>query len=171
VEEALLLGEPEVISYGDLQAEIGRLLDGETWKTREIPKTLAKAGAWVQQDLLGEDSFIRPWMIDITDDHYAIDISRAGRLLGRKPEHSLRETLPRMIAALKADPVAGIERTNSTQPRRQSRGQRHGRNGAPLASASGFCSRPSSFGRRAQPPPQTTRSSVRWHSPSRSSFQ
>src|SRR5262249_37373277 len=28
-----------------------------------------------------------------------------GRLLGWKPEHSLRETLPRMIAALKADPV------------------------------------------------------------------
>ena len=105
VEETLLLGEPEVISYGDLQAEIGRLLHGETWKTREIPKTLAKAGTWVQQDLLGEDSFIRPWMIDIADDHYAIDITRAGRLLGWKPEHSLRETLPRMIAALKADPV------------------------------------------------------------------
>ena len=105
VEETLLLGEPEVISYGDLQAEIGRLLHGETWKTREIPKTLAKAGTWVQQDLLGEDSFIRPWMIDTADDHYAIDITRAGRLLGWKPEHSLRETLPRMIAALKADPV------------------------------------------------------------------
>ena len=105
VEETLLLGEPEVISYGDLQAEIGRLLHGETWKTREIPKTLAKAGTRVQQDLLGEDSFIRPWMIDIADDHYAIDITRARRLLGWKPEHSLRETLPRMIAALKADPV------------------------------------------------------------------
>jgi hypothetical protein len=105
VEETLLLGGPEVISYGDLQAEIGRLLHGETWKTREIPKTLAKAGTCVQQDLLGEDSFIRPWMIDIADDHYAIDITRAGGLLGWKPEHSLRETLPRMIAALKADPV------------------------------------------------------------------
>jgi nucleoside-diphosphate-sugar epimerase len=105
LEETLLLGESEVIGYGDLQAEIGRLLHGETWKTREIPKTLAKAGTWVQQDLLGEDSFIRPWMIDIADDHYAIDIARAGRLLGWKPEHSLRKTLPRMIAALKADPV------------------------------------------------------------------
>jgi nucleoside-diphosphate-sugar epimerase/uncharacterized membrane protein len=105
VEETLLLGEPEVIGYGDLQAEIGRLLHAETWKTREIPKILAKAGTWVQQDLLGEDSFIRPWMIDIADDHYAIDITRARRLLGWKPERSLRETLPRMIAALKADPV------------------------------------------------------------------
>ena len=45
-------------------------------------------------------------MVDIADDHYAIDISRARELLGWEPKHSLRETLPRMIAALKADPVA-----------------------------------------------------------------
>src|SRR6266511_6385343 len=63
-EVALLLGEPEAIGYGELQAEIGRLIRGESWETREIPKALAKAGAWVQQDVLGEDSFIRAWMVD-----------------------------------------------------------------------------------------------------------
>jgi nucleoside-diphosphate-sugar epimerase/uncharacterized membrane protein len=103
-EVALLLGETEAIGYGDMQAEIGRLIRGESWETREVPKALAKAGAWVQQDVLGEDSFIRPWMVDIADDHYAIDISRARKSLGWKPQHSLRETLPRMIDALKADP-------------------------------------------------------------------
>jgi hypothetical protein len=87
--------------------------------------TALPAGTWVQQDLLGEDSFIRSWMIDIADNHYAIDTTRAGRLLGWKPEHSLRETLPRMIAALKADPVRWYQTTNSTRPRRQARGQRH----------------------------------------------
>jgi nucleoside-diphosphate-sugar epimerase len=102
----LLLGEPEVMGYGELQTEIGRLINGERWQTWEIPKALAKAGAWVEEDLLGEDSFIRPWMVDIADDHYAIDISRARDLLGWEPKHSLRETLPRIIAALKADPVA-----------------------------------------------------------------
>lgn len=104
-EVALLLGEPDVVGYDDLQAAIGRLIRGESWETRKIPKALAKAGAWVQQDLLGEDSFIRAWMVDIADDHYAIDISRARHLLGWEPEHSLRETLPRMIEALKADPA------------------------------------------------------------------
>jgi nucleoside-diphosphate-sugar epimerase/uncharacterized membrane protein len=104
-ELALLLGEPEAIGYGGLQAEIGRLIRGGSWETRVVPKSLAKAGAWVQQDVLGEDSFIRSWMVDIADDHYAIDIGRARELLGWAPQHSLRETLPTMIDALKADPV------------------------------------------------------------------
>ncbi|MER9252210.1 NAD-dependent epimerase/dehydratase family protein [Mesorhizobium sp. M0598] len=110
-ELALLLGEPEVMGYGELQAEIGRLIRGENWETREVPKALAKAGAWVQQDVLGEESFVRPWMVDIADDHYAIDISRARNVLGWQPRHSLRETLPRIVDALKADP-AGWYRAN-----------------------------------------------------------
>lgn len=110
-ELALLLGEPEAIGYGELQAEIGRLIRGESWETREIPKALAKAGAWVQQDVLGEDSFIRSWMVDIASDHYAVDIARARKHLGWEPRHSLRKTLPQMIDALKADP-AGWYRAN-----------------------------------------------------------
>src|SRR5262249_41111239 len=104
-ELSLLLGEPEAIGYGELQAEIGRLIHGVSWETREVPKVLAKAGAWVQQDVLGEDSFIRPWMVDIADDHYAVDTTRARNLLGWESKHSLRGTLPRMIDALKTDPV------------------------------------------------------------------
>jgi nucleoside-diphosphate-sugar epimerase/uncharacterized membrane protein len=104
-ELALLLGEPEAIGYGGLQAEIGRLIHGKSWETREIPKALAKAGAWVQQDVLGEDSFIRSWMVDIASDHYAVDITRARKLLSWEPRHSLRKTLPRIIDALKADPA------------------------------------------------------------------
>ncbi|WP_119302006.1 NAD-dependent epimerase/dehydratase family protein [Dongia deserti] len=101
-ETAILLGEPEAIGYGELQREIGRLIRGEDWQTWEIPKPLAKAGAWVEEDVLGEDPFIRSWMVDIAEDHYEIDISRARRLLGWDPRHSLRTTLPRMITALKA---------------------------------------------------------------------
>jgi nucleoside-diphosphate-sugar epimerase len=111
-ELALLLGESDVTGYGELQAEIGRLVRGENWKTRNIPKALAKAGAWVQQDVLGEDSFIRPWMVDIADDHYAVDNTRARELLGWKPQHSLRETLPTMIDTLKADPVGWYQTNN-----------------------------------------------------------
>jgi nucleoside-diphosphate-sugar epimerase/uncharacterized membrane protein len=106
LEVPLLLGEPETIGYGQMQEKIGRLIRGESWGTREVPKALAKAGAWVQQDVLGEEPFVRPWMVDIADDHYAIDITRARKLLGWEPQHSLRKTLRQMIDALKADPAA-----------------------------------------------------------------
>ena len=105
-ELALLLGEPNVMGYGELQAEIGRLIRDKSWETLEVPKALAKAGTWVQQDVLGEGSFIRSWMVDIADDHYAIDITRARTLLDWEPKHSLRDTLPRMVNALKADPAS-----------------------------------------------------------------
>jgi len=101
----LLLGEPEAIGYGELQSEIGRLIHGETWQTWKVPKPLAKAGAWVQTDILDEDSFIRPWMVDIADDNYDLDITRAHTLIGWQPRHSLHETLPLIIKALKADPT------------------------------------------------------------------
>jgi nucleoside-diphosphate-sugar epimerase len=100
----LLLGEPEVLSFGDLQRMLGRLIHNEEWPTRQIPKIIAKTGAWLEDEVLEEDPFIRPWMVDMSDDHYELDISRARQFLGWEPKHSLRETLPTMIAALKTDP-------------------------------------------------------------------
>lgn len=107
----LLLGEPEVLGVGEMQRMMGRLLHGEDWETWQIPKSLARAGAWVEDRVIGEDQFIKPWMVDIADDHYAIDIGRARALLDWAPTHSLRTTLPRMVSALKADPV-GWYKTN-----------------------------------------------------------
>ena len=101
----LLLAESDALSVDDMQRTLGRLIHAETWETRQIPKSVAKAGAWVQNDVLGEETFIRPWMVDIADDYYEIDTSRAKKLLGWEPQHSLRETLPAMVAALKRDPV------------------------------------------------------------------
>jgi nucleoside-diphosphate-sugar epimerase len=105
-EVAILVGEPEAIGYGELQNEIARPLFGTDWPTWEIPKAVAKAGSYVEAEVLDEDPFIRPWMVDIADDHYAVDISRARRLLGWEPKHRLRDTLPKMIETLKRDPVA-----------------------------------------------------------------
>ena len=45
-------------------------------------------------------------MIDLADDHDALDISRARALLGWSPRRNLRETLPRMVTILKSDPDA-----------------------------------------------------------------
>lgn len=102
----LLLAEPEAVSVGELQRAIGRLVHDEEWETRQIPKAAAKAGAWVQNDLLDEELFIRAWMVDIAEDHYEVDISRARDLLDWKPKHALLDTLPKIVSGLKEDPVA-----------------------------------------------------------------
>ncbi len=101
----VLIGEPETRSYDELQRAISRQVHGKEWKTYEIPRTLAKLGAWLQNLVPGVDPFVKPWMIDLSDDHYAFEISRARTLLGWEPRHSLLETLPRIISELKMDPV------------------------------------------------------------------
>jgi nucleoside-diphosphate-sugar epimerase len=104
-EVTLLIGEPETLSYDELQRRIGLLIHGEEWQTRQIPKAVAKTGAWLQDNVpMVEEPFIKPWMIDLADDHFALDVSRAGGVLGWEPRRSLRETLPQMISALKEDP-------------------------------------------------------------------
>lgn len=101
----LLMGEPETMSYGEAQGMIGKLLHGEEWPTRQIPKLMAKAGAWVEDEVLDEDPFIKPWMVDFADDHYELDIGRARKLLDWEPKHSLRQELPTIVGNLKADPA------------------------------------------------------------------
>jgi nucleoside-diphosphate-sugar epimerase len=113
----LLLGEPEALSFDEIQRAAGKLIHNQEWETREIPKALARTGAWVEDEILDEDPFIRPWMVDSADDNYELDISRARNLLGWRPRHSLRETLPKMIDALKSDPP-GWYRTNKLNPAR-----------------------------------------------------
>jgi nucleoside-diphosphate-sugar epimerase len=114
-EIAILIGEPETLSYGELQQTIGRLIHGEEWKTQTLPAALAKAGAWLQEQIPGEDPFIKPWMVDRANDHYALNIERARKLLQWKPKRSLRETLPKMVKALVDDPEAWY-RENNLEP-------------------------------------------------------
>ena len=102
----LLLGEPRVLSYAEIQEHAGEVLHGQKWQTREIPKALAKTGAWVENEVLQEDAFIKPWMVDSANDYYALDTSRARELLGWEPKHFLGDSLAVMLSALKSDPVA-----------------------------------------------------------------
>lgn len=125
-ELTLLLGEPETLSYDELQRALGRLIHGEEWETRPIPKALAKAGAWFQDILPGEEPFIQPWMVDLADDHYALDITRARTALGWEPRRALRDTLPAMVAALLADPL-GWYRENKLEPPPEHAGMAGGR--------------------------------------------
>lgn len=114
--EMLLVAEDDLMSYGELQDRIGELLHGTTWTTVRIPKAVAKAGAWVKDTLTTEDEFIKPWMVDLSDDHYPVDVSRAKERLDWRPRRSLRETLPEMIDALTADPVGWYEGNKLGQP-------------------------------------------------------
>lgn len=104
-ELAVLIGEPETLSYEELQQRFGWLIHHEAWETKHISKSLAKTGAWLQDHIpFGEEPFIKPWMVDLADDHYALDISRAEGVLLWEPKHSLRDALPKMINALRRDP-------------------------------------------------------------------
>ena len=86
----LLIGEPETLSYDELQRAFAWLIHGEEWETHQIPKSIAKTGAWMLDNVpLVEEPFIKPWMVDLADDHYALDIGRARATLGWEPKHSL----------------------------------------------------------------------------------
>ena len=112
---AILVGEPGALSYQALQRRIGELIHGEEeWATIALPKPLAKVGAAVQHALepavpdsldQGEKPFIRPFMIDMAEDHYALDTSLAQAQLGWQPHHRIETVLEALVANLKADPI------------------------------------------------------------------
>ena len=128
-EVAILIGEPRTLSYDELQHTIARLLHGESFETLRVPKPLAKAGAWAQDLLPGQDPFIKPWMIDRASDHYELEITRAADLLGWSPRRSLRETLPKMIDALKADRAAWYRENKLDAPEEEARRSEHSAGG------------------------------------------
>jgi nucleoside-diphosphate-sugar epimerase len=103
-ETELLIGEPETLSYEELQQQMGELIHGREWPTIQVPAVAAKVGAWAQDVSPVSDPFIKPWMIDLADEHYDLDVSRARELLGWEPRHSLRDTLPEMVRSLLDDP-------------------------------------------------------------------
>lgn len=108
--EVFLIGEPDVVSYGELQDAIGEALHGKDWPTLRIPKAMAKAGAWTKQNVLGEEGFIKPWMVDLADAHYPVDITKAKHKLDWQPRHRLRETIGEMAQRMKRDPKAWLQR-------------------------------------------------------------
>ncbi|CAM4021963.1 NAD-dependent epimerase/dehydratase family protein [Gillisia hiemivivida] len=101
-EVVINIGDDETLSYKELQDIISTEIHDEKTPIIAIPKWFAKAGAFMQ-NLFGK-AFIKPWMIDLANDHFEMDSSKAKNLLGWKPKHGLRDTLPKMIDNLKANP-------------------------------------------------------------------
>ena len=116
-ETVFVVGEEETLSYDELQREISRLLDGSEFTTYRIPKSIAKVGAWLQNHLpFMKKTFIKPWMIDLADNNYTLDLSYIKKMLGWKPKRTLRNTLPVMIKSLKLDPVSWYKENNLEMP-------------------------------------------------------
>ena len=103
--EIFLIAEPDVMSYEELQDQLGQLIHGKEWTTIRIPKVIAKAGAWAQEKIAREkETFIKPWMVDLADAHYPVAIGHARERLGWNPTRRLRDTLPEIVGRLKQDP-------------------------------------------------------------------
>ena len=116
-ETVLLIGESRTLSYDELQRKISMILFHKEKKTYSLPKWLAKMGAWVQCKLpLREPPFIQPWMINLADDHYELNIGLAEKLLGWAPKKSLEKTLPVMIHDLKMDPATWYKKNGLSMP-------------------------------------------------------
>lgn len=106
----LLIGEGKTLSTDQLQRLISKCCHGKEMTTLRIPKIVAKIGAWLQWKLPGmPETFIRPWMIDIADNNWTLDISRAKKYLGWEPKHDVEKEIPKMIEDLKKDPLKWYE--------------------------------------------------------------
>ena len=125
-ETAILVGEADAIGYDALQDRLGTLMHGvNDWPTVQVPKPFAAAGLWVQARLeavipdaidKGEVPFVRPFMAEMADDHYALDTRRARELLGWEPHHSFKDELPGLVRLLKDDPPGWYRRNGVTPP-------------------------------------------------------
>lgn len=122
----ILVGEAEAASYQALQEKIAELIHGEDeWSTYKVPKPIAETGAWLEEKSepivpddfdQGEKPFIRPFMVEMADDHYELDITWARELLEWEPKHFILDTLPRMIENLKTDPPGWYKANGITPP-------------------------------------------------------
>lgn len=113
---AILIGEPDPPSYQQLQDTISRCLNHDGWTTMWIPPAIAKLGASVIDSFSSGKSFIKPFMIQLADDHYALDIEYAKNTIGWEPTHRLIDEVPKIVQRLKDDPESWYERNGLEAP-------------------------------------------------------
>ncbi len=118
--ELFLISEPDPVTYEKFQDTIGTEIHGREWPTLRIPKPVAKAGAWVQEKLSpeGDEPFIKPFMVDMADAHYPVDVSLAKERLHWKPRHQLALYLPQIVQRMLADPEKWYRQNDMSPPER-----------------------------------------------------
>ena len=110
-----LIGEPEVVAYRELQEVANEMIHGKERSAIPVPKALAKAGATVKS-AFSDDEFVKPWMVDVADQEYKIDIDKARTMLGWEPRHKLRDTLPYIAGRLLEDTAKWYEMNGLEAP-------------------------------------------------------
>lgn len=124
-ESVIILSEEETYSYDQIQRKLGKLILQKEFTTFSIPKFAAKVGSWIENHLpFYPKPFTQPWMIDIADSHYDMDISLAKSLLNWEPKHDLMKTLPLMVEDLKRNPVEWFKRHKIPVPRSLKKGKK-----------------------------------------------
>lgn len=114
--ETFLIAEPDIVSTREVREIVGERLHGEAVPAHRIPKTVARMGAAVKGRLSSEERFIKPWMIDLADDHYPVEIGRARERLGWEPERRLRAVLPELADRFREDPAAFCRENGLPEP-------------------------------------------------------
>lgn len=103
--ETFVLGEEKVMSFRELQHDIGAQIHNRPWPVIRVPQIVAKTGAKIMEALpFMREPFIKPWMIKHSDEHFEVDISKIKRTTEWTPKRSLKSTLPVMIENLRRDP-------------------------------------------------------------------
>lgn len=115
----LIIGEENTLSYDEMQRIVSRLISGREIVTHSVPKCLAKLGLWLREHLPWvSDSFMKSWMVDIVDDHYALDTTKARIVLGWEAKHSIEDVLPKIVENLKRDPLTWYKRNGLVIPKK-----------------------------------------------------
>src|SRR5580704_10762505 len=73
---------------------------------------LSPRPAWIEDEILNDEPFIKPWMVDMADDHYATDITRHARCLVGS------QSIPCDLSARREDPGSPQTRGGRCSQRR-----------------------------------------------------
>lgn len=90
-----LIGETAPYTYAEIDSAAREAFGQKPRALIQVPKFLAKAGASVLS-AVGSEDFVRPWMVDYADEHFAFDVSRAATDLQWRPSRHISDVLPEM---------------------------------------------------------------------------
>lgn len=88
-EATLLIGEPESLSYDELQHNLGRLIHCAEWKTQTTPPWLAKVGAQLQEALPGMECETIPPQDSPSQARMPITSHATWRITTNRPRYKL----------------------------------------------------------------------------------
>ncbi len=109
----LLIGEPEPVTYKEIQSTAAEHIHGQGASIVRVPRFLAKGGARLLNGLgrwTGDRGFVKPWMVDFAGEHFEFDLSATQSELDWRPQHRLHHALGDICDQARARPDEWVER-------------------------------------------------------------